>query len=126
MRAESSWQSRDSNNHTKHIIVIAKATPYIVIAKATPIHRHCEGHPHTSSLRRPKAYGNLGIGHDYSFTDFFCFLFLYLRLVVMDCFTLFAITRWRKMVNSFFLRINKRLVICGLLRRFTPRNDEGR
>ena len=31
---------------------------------------------------------------------------------------------WQRVVNSFiFLLINKRIVVYGLLRRFTPRND---
>ena len=34
---------------------------------------------------------------------------------------------WQRIVNSFiFLLINKRIVVYGLLRRFTPRNDKKR
>ena len=53
--AYNSWQSRYGNHHTQPKLVIAKAI--------TP----------TSSLRRPKACGNLGMRHNYSFMEFFFF-----------------------------------------------------
>ena len=57
---------------------------------------------------------------------FFLFCFCINFLWFMDCFVvlLLAMTKGQAMVNFFvFLWMNKKIVVCRLLRRFTPRND---
>ena len=79
------------------------------------------------SLREPKVRGNLSIRYNYSIDEFFSFLFLYLLLVVnsfsflwmnkllvvVDCFTSFAMTKGKRGSEFFFFSVFA-LTFCGL------------
>ena len=67
-----------------------------------------QGTQPTLSLREPKVRGNLGMGHNYSIDDFF-FSSVFIFIVSSEFFFFFVLVF---VVSG-----------CGLLRRFTPRND---
>ena len=99
-KAEGLWQSHDGNHYTNHKLVIIRIHTHIVIAR-TRLH---------SSLRGFKKAVAIS-------------LWDIIILLVNFFFSVFILV-----VSSeffFFLWINRLLVVCGLLRRFTPRNDKG-